>query len=265
MPLTIEALLQRLVLEGGNRILLIDESRALWAGDPQAAAHAVETAPTSIAVVPLTGSLYPRNLADFASRIDSAANNADVGHIVVPVDSPGGTYTGTPEAATAVARAQAIKPVTAHVGGLAASAAYWIASQAGAIVMNPSSDAGSIGVLAVHIEGSQALEQMGVRATILRSTPYKAEANMFEPLTAEARDHLQGEIDDAHQEFVRTVAAGRRVSQAKVSADFGKGRTMGARQAVAAGMADRVGSLSDVLGAARTRMGAMRRRSARVF
>lgn len=265
MPLTLQELLTRLCLEGGQRILLIDESRALYAGDAGAATAAAERAPTSVAIVPLTGSLYPKNLADFAGRVDAAAANADVGHIVLAIDSPGGTYTGTPEAAAAVARARAVKPVSAHIGGLGASAAYWVASQAGTVWMNPSADAGSVGVLAVHMEGSKALEDFGVKATIVRSVPYKAEANMFEPLTAEARDHLQGEVDGAHQEFVRAVAAGRGVSMAKVNADFGRGRTMGARAAVDAGMADKIGSLSDAMGAARAKMAAPRRRSALTF
>jgi signal peptide peptidase SppA len=215
-----------------------------------------------VAVVPLQGSLYPSRLNDFASRVNAAAANADVGHIVLPIDSPGGTYSGTPEAAAAVAAARQAKPVTAHIGSLGASAAYWIGSQASQVHMSPSAEAGSIGVLAVHMDASKMLDQVGLTPTIIRSTPFKAEGNMLEPLTDEAKAHLQSQVDEAHGEFIRAVAAGRRVSQAKVESDFGKGRTMGASKAIAAGMVDKVSSLSDTLSGARQRVAGLRRSSA---
>ena len=262
MKLTLEAFLERLAFEAGERILLIEPSRAMYAGDPAFVAAAAEQAPTSVAVVPLIGSQYPGSLSTFAGRMDAAAANADVGHIVVAIDSPGGTYSGTPEARAAVDRAAAVKPVTAHIGGLGASAAYWIASGAKTIVMNPSAEAGSIGVLGIHTDLSKMMSDAGIVHTIIRSTPYKAEANALEPLSEEAKAHLQSQVDEAHGEFVRAVAAGRNVSQAKVNADFGQGRVMGARAAIAAGMADKTGSLADTIAGARRRMASSRRSAA---
>jgi signal peptide peptidase SppA len=256
----IDKLLSRLCLEGGSRILAIHEARALHAGDIDFIAAETAKAPTSVAVVPLVGSLYPSDLSAFASRIDAAAANADVGHIVIPVDSPGGTVSGTPEAAAAVARAQAIKPVSAHIGSLGASAAYWIASQAGSISMNPSAEAGSIGVLAVHSDLSKMFGAAGITHTIIRSTPHKAEGSILEPLSEEAKIHLQGLVDETHDDFVRAVAAGRKVSMAKVNSDFGQGRTMGAAKAIAGGMADKTASLGEVLQAARSRVASTYRR-----
>jgi signal peptide peptidase SppA len=263
-----------LVMEGGSQILAIDEARILHAAqrasrEEAADANAVR-APTSVAVIPLFGALYPRgfgwgtNMEGFRARLDQAVNNPDVGAIVLDVDSPGGTVAGTPETANAVRLANQSKPVTAVVDSLAASAAYWIASQAGQVVVTPSGDVGSIGVLAVHTDLSAMLEQDGVKVTILRSTPYKAEGNPFEPLTEAAQESVMGEISRAHGDFVRAVAAGRKKSQAYVEENFGKGRTVSAARAVSAGMADRVGTMADVLGAIRTKSN-FRRRSAMAF
>jgi ClpP class serine protease len=85
----------------------------------------------------------------FRASLAQAAANPDVAAIVLDVNSPGGTYAGTPETANAV-RAAAAKPVIAVVDTLCASAAYFIASQAGEVVVTPSGEVGSIGVLAVH-------------------------------------------------------------------------------------------------------------------
>lgn len=264
----IEKLLRSLALDGGSRILAIDEARAGHEGrSPKDAEAAQARAPTAVAIIPLMGAVRARGaygMEGFRARMGAAAGNADVGAIILDVDSPGGTYHGTPEAAAAVAAAAQAKPVIAMVDTLAASAAYWIASQASQIVMTPSADVGSIGVLAVHHDLSQMLENDGVKTTIVRSTPYKAEASPFEPLSPEALANWQAEVARAHAEFERAVASGRRVSLTKVQTDFGKGRTMGAQAALAAGMIDRIGAMADVLSGMRTKH-AFRRRSALSF
>ena len=181
------------------------------------------------------------------------------------VDSPGGTVAGTPETANLVRQAAQTKRVVAVVDTLCASAAYWIASQANEIVMTPSAEVGSIGVLCVHMDLSGMLEAAGVKATVLRSVPAKAEMNPFEPLSPEALDHNKAELAAVHSDFVKAVAQGRGVQTSRVADSFGKGRTVRADQAVKLGMADRIGSLADAVAGLRTKSGAIRRRSAISF
>jgi len=261
-----QKILQRLVLDSGSGILAIDETRVAHVARDVAEANAVR-APTAVAVIPLMGAVYSRGqygMEGFRARLAAAADNPDIGAIILDIDSPGGTYAGTPETAAAVRAAAGAKPVTAVVDSLAASAAYWIASQAGSVVVSPSSEVGSIGVLSVHMDLSQMLEAEGVKTTIIRSTPFKAEGNPFEPLSAEAQANIQAEVDLAHGEFVRAVAAGRKTSMSKVADTFGQGRTVSAARAVQLGMADRIGTMADVLGGLRTKH-AFRRRSAISF
>ncbi|HEY3624859.1 MAG TPA: S49 family peptidase, partial [Terracidiphilus sp.] len=65
---------------------------------------------------------------------------------------------GLPETADVIHAANRVKPVRAFVTGIAASAAYWLASQASSITLTPSGEVGSVGVLDLHADISKALE-----------------------------------------------------------------------------------------------------------
>ncbi|MHB8283914.1 MAG: S49 family peptidase, partial [Caulobacteraceae bacterium] len=161
----------------------------------------------------------------------------------------------------------AVKPVIAFVDTLAASAAYWIASQASQIWMTPSGEVGSIGVRAMHADISKMLGDMGVNITEIASTdsPHKTEMSPFAPLSEDATNHIQARADAEHQNFIRAVAQGRKVSADRVRTDFGQGRTVGAQRAVELGMADRIGTLGDAINSLRTKSGTVRRRTAMAF
>jgi signal peptide peptidase SppA len=239
-----------------------------------AAAPSSSSAPSKIAVIQVQGGLMPRgswfgtSLSALASQVRRAAADADVASIILDIDSPGGTVSGTPEAATAVRDAAAQKPVVAIANTLAASAAYWIGSQASEFVMAPSADVGSIGAMILHQDVSGFLDRMGVKLTMIRSeqSPLKNEAHPFGPLSEGAQGFLQQRANEAGAEFIRAVASGRRVTQTKVREDFGQGRVYGAREAVARGMADRVATLDEVIaGLAQKMPTRSRRRSALAF
>lgn len=176
--------------------------------------------------------------------IRQLAQDPEVGTIVLEIDSPGGVVTGTQEAADAIFEARQTKRVVALVNPLAASAAYWIASQAHEIIAVPSADVGSVGVFMMHADCSGMMEASGIAPTFIFAGQYKTEGNPFEPLTAEARDFLQGEVDGIYRQFIRAVARGRDVPTSKVEADFGQGRTFTADVARKAGMIDRVATIN---------------------
>lgn len=183
----------------------------------------------------------------FAANIRRLAADESISKIVIDVHSPGGEVFGTQEAADAVYEARKSKRVVAVVNSLGASAAYWIASQANEIIVSPSSRTGSIGVFAMHEDISGMAEQAGVKVTLISAGKFKTEGNQFEELTDEARATIQGMVDDNYAQFVAAVARGRGASQTAVRGGYGQGRVLSAKDAVAAGMADRVGTLRDVL------------------
>jgi ClpP class serine protease len=82
------------------------------------------------------GSWFGSSLDGLRSQIRRAANDGDVAAIVLDIDSPGGTM----ETAAEVKAATAQKPVIAIANTLAASAAYWIGSQASEAVARGMAD-----------------------------------------------------------------------------------------------------------------------------
>ena len=164
--------------------------------------------------------------------------------IVLDVDSPGGTAGGIPELASEIRGLRGgSKPIVAVANTLAASAAYWLASQADELVVTPSGSVGSIGVYSVHQEISRFLDEIGVTTTVISAGEHKTEANEYEPLSDQARQMLQERVDAFYAMFLADVARGRRTNQAKVEADYGGGRVLMARQAMNVGMVDRVETL----------------------
>src|SRR4029078_8302967 len=89
---------------------------------------------------------------------------------------------------------------------------------------------------------------------------YKAEGHPFGPLNDEARATMQRRVDECYGRFVRAVARGRGVSEATVRDGYGQGRLLGARDALAAGMVDEIGTLDDVIAECATRSGGRPRR-----
>jgi signal peptide peptidase SppA len=192
--------------------------------------------------------------SDIRAALAQAVADRGVERIVLFVDSPGGSAMGAEECAAEVAAAAKIKPVLTFVDGLGASAALWIGSQANKVVATPSSEVGSVGVIAIHADLSKALRSAGVQMSMVVSkiSPLKAEGNPYEPLGTEARKRVQADVDAIASRFVRDVAKGRRMPMQKVIADFGHGRTMFADAAQSVGMVD--GVAGTIAGALQVRL-----------
>jgi signal peptide peptidase SppA len=223
------------------------------------AAKARTAAPVgSVAVIAVQGPLS--NAADFfadffgfstyqgiAAQLRGALADPAVTAILLNVDSPGGEVIGCQELAADILAARDVKPVSAIVSGMAASAAYWIASQAGDVWALPSSLVGSIGVYSMHVDYSAALEKEGIKVTYIQAGKYKTEGNWDEPLSADALAHEQELVDSFYDDFVRAIAAGRKTSLKSVKADMGEGRILRAEPAKASNMVDRIGTMNDAL------------------
>jgi signal peptide peptidase SppA len=188
-------------------------------------------------------------LVDFRDEFRAAVQSPDVGAIVLDVDSPGGLVDLVPETAAEIRDARGTKPIVAVANTMAASGAYWIAAQADELVVTPSGSVGSIGVYMVHEDWSGFNEQQGIQPTYISAGEYKTEGNPDEPLSDEARADWQQEVDDLCAMFVADVAAGRGVTAQQVRDGYGKGRTLIADRALAAGMVDRVDTIETVIGA----------------
>lgn len=175
-----------------------------------------------------------------------AVADKSVKAIMLHIDSPGGTTAGTGALADDVKRADAIKPVYAHIEDLAASAAYWVAAQARRVTAEPGSLVGSIGTYAYVVDTSGAFEKNGWKAHVISSGGYKGAFSDGTEITKEQLDTLQTIVDDANAHFLNAVASGRRLSAERVK-ELGDGRVHDAAKAKTLGLIDDVAHADDVM------------------
>lgn len=218
----------------------------------------VTTTPAGVRVIPLMGVISQRmnmfndisggtSNEQLAAAVNEAVADPKVKAIVLRVDSPGGTVLGTAEVADAVLKARAVKPIVAVADGQMCSAAYFIASAASEIIASPSSDLGSIGCLLVHRESAKANETAGVKYTIIKAGAHKADMNPYEPLSEQGLATGREMVRTHYNIFVEAVARHRGLTFSEIEDRYGQGKTFVGAQAVARGLADRVGTLADVV------------------
>jgi len=222
-----------------------------------------------IAVLPLFGTILHRmgglqemsggtSTERFANWFRSAMNDQAIKSIVIDVESPGGTVNGVPELADEIFQGRSTKNIVAVANAQAASAAYFLASQASELVAIPSAEVGSIGVFAAHMDVSKAAEAEGVKISIVSAGKYKTEANPYEPLSEEARAAIQEKVNGFYAMFVNAVARGRDTTSEEVRNGMGQGRMLLAADAKQANMVDRVATMERTL----KRLGAKSRTAA---
>jgi signal peptide peptidase SppA len=188
---------------------------------------------------PLTNHLRDELLRDAA--------DAEVDEGVLYMSSPGGISSGVADLAEIVARFAKVKRLTVFAEDILASAALWIASGASEIVIDSTCEVGSIGVYTILADASRMFEKAGIDVMIIRSGPHKGTGEYGPKITAEEIEQVQLKVDSLHRLFVAAVARGRKLSVQRVN-DLATGRTFRGTEAVAAGLADRVGLFEDVLG-----------------
>ena len=175
------------------------------------------------------------------------ANDESVSVIVLNMDTPGGSVAGVDELTEQVRALQGIKKVVAVSNSLMASAGYYIASAADEIVATPSSETGAIGVFTTHFNYSKMLDEAGLDITLIQAGEYKTEGNPYQPLSDEAKSYIQSVVDQYYNQFINSVAKGRGIKPAAVRDNYGKGRVFTAKDALAAGMVDRIETMDQVI------------------
>jgi capsid assembly protease len=215
--------------------------------------YAAEQSGGGIAVLPLYGVVTQRgNMVDnisgpgatsteqFSAALRQLLADDSVSQILIDIDSPGGSVYGVAELADEIFQARAQKPIVAIANSLAASAAYWIGCSANEFYVTPGGEVGSIGVWQAHQDFSKALDESGIKTTLISAGTYKVEGNPYGPLDPEAQAFMQSRVEDYYQAFVQAVAKGRGVSNSEVTAGMGQGRVLGAQTAASQRMVDGV-------------------------
>lgn len=161
--------------------------------------------------------------------------------VLLRVDSPGGAIAPSQEIYQAVKALNAVKPVVASYGSVAASGGYYASAPARVIVANPGSITASIGVMAEFVTVTEAMEKLGIKPEVLTTGKYKAAGTPMRNLTSDQREQLLGLMQDLHEQFVNDVATARDMKYDRVAA-IADGRAVSGRQALALGLVDMLGS-----------------------
>jgi signal peptide peptidase SppA len=218
----------------------------------------------NLAIVPISGSLIMGKAGwmayfgcsgyeDIESALTEAALDQDVKSILLLVKSGGGAAQGAQPLADYISQIKKVKPISSHINTTGASAAYWAASAADGITIDPMAIAGSIGAVMIHTSVARQLADAGVDKTVIRSGEFKMLGNPYEPLSDAAKAEIQSQVNDVNAMFEAHVAKMRGVSTDEVSARMGQGKTFLGKRAVTAGLVDKVQTLDQAVAAAKNR------------
>ncbi len=183
---------------------------------------------------------------DARKQLRAAVADKAVEGIMLAIDSPGGTTAGTEELGDSISAAARIKPVHAFIEDSGASAAYWAATQANTISMNPAGMAGSIGTYTVLYDTSEATAKAGVNVEQFTTGPFKGMGEDGVKITPEQRQYLQGVIEALNERFLLAVSRGRKMEMAKVKA-LADGRVHVGQAAADIGLVDHIESFDAAL------------------
>lgn len=213
-----------------------------------------------VAVIPVCGTLLRHGdiLAEVSGAtsyeaisrsLSAALADEAVKSILLHVNSPGGEAAGCADLATEIRRADAQKPVYAHVTGDGCSAAYWLSAAARRVTCTTTSFLGSIGVRGGLIDRSGADAAAGVKRIemISSQSPNKRATPVDDTIIA----RLQVQIDDLGEIFLCDVARYRGVTRDQAAERFGAGDHMIGAKAVACGLADEICDFATALSQAR--------------
>ena len=178
-----------------------------------------------------------------ARTIRKARKDTTVKAIVLRVNSPGGSALASDIIAREIALAKAEKPVIASMGNLAASGGYYISCLADAIVAQPTSITGSIGVFAVFPNIREFMnDKLGITFDRVKTGPYADFPSTTRELTEDEKMIFQQFIDDTYESFLERVAQGRNMSTEQVHA-LAQGRVYTGAQAMEVKLVDELGGL----------------------
>jgi signal peptide peptidase SppA len=142
----------------------------------------------------------------------TALADPEVKGIMLDIDSPGGEVAGCFDLVDTIYKARQIKPVWAVVDEMSYSAGYAIASAATRVIKPRTGGTGSVGVVVMHADWSDAIEKSGLKVTIITYGDHKADGNPYERLPKAVQAGVQKDINTMGVLFAKTVSRNRSLS-----------------------------------------------------
>ncbi len=183
-----------------------------------------------------------------------ARERRSVKAIVLRVDSPGGDGFASDDVWKEVERCRKAKPVVVSMGDLAASGGYYIAMGADAIVAQPMTLTGSIGVFGGKFNQLGLFRKLGLNVEGVSRGRHAEMFSPFRDFSPDEREAFQAQLDDFYRQFVAKAAAGRGLRASAVDS-AGEGRVWSGLAARGLGLVDELGGLAEALRIAQRKAG----------
>jgi protease-4 len=199
---------------------------ALWPSPAEDGPEVTEThlygprrATDKVAVVRADGVLVEGFDAHIIKQVQAAARDKHVRAVVLRIDSPGGSIVSSEDIHRELTRLRSgqhprfpdvkAKPLVASMGAIAASGGYYIAMPAEKVFAEKTTITGSIGVYAALPNVSKFAKEHGVEMDLVKAGQIKSSGSPFHELTPQERQPWQDMVDEAYDQFLELVAAGR--------------------------------------------------------
>lgn len=203
-----------------------------------------------IAIIEVNGLIAAGNVEHVLKQIRQAREDHMVKAVVLRVDSPGGTVSGSDriwrELAT-LSDEKDKRPVVVSMGGMAASGGYYVSASADRIFAEPTTWTGSIGVIMQFPQLKGLMDKLGVEVVVIATDDqWKDAGSMLKPMAEPQRARWREIVDQAYQRFIRVVAQGRKLSLDDVKA-LANGKVYTAEEALKLKLVDEIGYLDDAI------------------
>ena len=204
-----------------------------------------------IAVINVQGIIDSEQAEDVHRQIKSAREDKRVKGLILRVNSPGGTISGSDQISHEILtyREKQEKPVVAFMQGVAASGGYYVSVACNKIVAEPTALTGSVGVIAGHFVFQELLEEkLGIKPAIIKSGEKKDWPSPFKPFTEEQRQYIQDKlITPAYERFVQIVDDGREALTLADVRRLADGSIYGAKEALDEKLIDKLGYFDEAI------------------
>ena len=181
------------------------------------------------------------------AALDKVLEDDNCKAVVLRVNSPGGSALASDLMWDGVQRVCTKKPVVASMGYVAGSGGYWISMGCDAILAQPGTITGSIGVVSMLPDVSAVLQEIGVRVELVSAGPHGEElAIMKNGPTPFVKELITRSMEKTYDEFVAKVAKGRKLDEDRVR-EIARGRVWTGRQGEEIGLVDELGGLDDAI------------------
>ncbi len=220
----------------------------------QAALRDVAKTGNAVAVVVAQGEILPGEQPpglvggeSVADLIEQAREDDSIEAVVLRVDSPGGAVFPSEQIRRQVALTrEAGKPVIVSMGNVAASGGYWISMNADAIIADPSTITGSIGIFGLVPNAIGTMEKLGLNTDGVGTTWLANAGDPTQPWDPRLSELIQSILDNGYAQFIGHVAKARGKTVEAVD-QIARGRVWSGEQAKARGLVDRMGTLREAI------------------